>query len=116
MVRSTITNGLAWIKRWIQKKDDELLYDPDGVMLGEDGVYVEEESIHREGFPAGDPACQCVHCRLWRDEVVDEDNLPPEYHCQGYVLDTADLENQPFAEVFGTILRRINQRNGHGSP
>lgn len=112
----SFSDRLNTIQRWLQKKDEELLYDPDGLPQGEDGIYTETPaSNHVHTLPA-DPVCPCVHCLVWRDEPEPHDIPLPEIEIISYTVEPPDpVEGETFSEAFGRLLGAINRRNGRES-
>lgn len=96
----SFVDHLSVITRWLQKKDDELLYEPD-VDLGTD-------------------LCPCDHCRQFRDEIEPWDIPLPGLEVISFEVSTVGIEGQSFGEAclysyyrtMEELARGINARYG----
>lgn len=104
---------LRTIERWVQKEEDELSYEPDGLPR-DDGVSLVDTSgfLIQHNAELGTDLCPCVWCRQWRDEPEPYDIPLPELEIISYEVSTAGIEWVPCDEAWGEVVRRINARHG----
>lgn len=108
----SFVDRLHAIQRWLQKGDEELLYEPDGLPHGEDGVYTETPVFHHDNELSTD-LCPCIHCQTWNGEPAPYDIPLPEIEIVSYTIEPPEpVEGKTFSEAFGKLLAAINRRNG----